>query len=502
MGAWQQFTQQWSQVWLRLSPKGRVALGGAGAVFLLLIIWVGLWASTTKYAVLVSGLQPEDAAGIAEKLDADRIPYELSVGGTTILVPAERVLKTRMNLAVAGLPQGAGKGFELFDQMSMGTTPFVQNLNYVRAIQGELARTIMQLEPVAHARVHIVQPDPSPFIREEQPVTATIVVRTKNGQTLSRRATNGIVALVAGSVKGLSTDNVTVVDTESHVLSERHDARGGQASSDQREYQREMEQDLSSKAQAILNRALGPGQAVVHVTANMSFRHLTEQTVKVDPDARAATRESNTTSKSTTPAGPRGTTGAAANVAGAQPPAVNGNSPTNQNEAILSEYVVSQTNRQIIEDQGVIDRLTVAVILMPTSTDPDVDPEEALAITAADAKELVKQAVGFKEGRDEIQVSVGKASAPDADESESPAFVTAQRWENYINLVKASALAIAALSGLIMVVKLFRNQPAAAAPETKSNEPVLSQEPLDVGAVVSTLKSWLGDSSGRNPQPT
>lgn len=501
MAGWQRFTQQWTQVWKRLSPTGRVVFSVASAAFVMLIVWVGYWASTTKYAVLLTGLQPEDAAAIAQKLDADRIPYELAGGGTTVLVPAERVLKTRMSLAVAGLPQGAGKGFELFDEMSMGATPFVQSLSYTRAIQGELARTIMQLEPVAHARVHIVQPDPTPFLREEKPVTASVVIRTKAGQSLSRAATAGIVALVAGSVRGLTSDNVTVLDSEGRVLSERRDARAGLASVDQREYQRELEVDLASKAQEILTRLMGPGQAVVRVTAEMSFRRVKEQSEKVDPDARAATRESITSSKTTTPAGPRGATGAVANVPGAQPPAPNGNGPLKQDETTESEYAVSRTQRQLEENQGTIDRLTIAVILMPTSEDPDVDPEEALGITTTEATELVKQAVGFKEGRDKIQVSLGKPSAIDLSSAEDNAFATAQKWQNYINLVKASALGIAALAGLVMVVMLFRNGPKTTPSESSSNSIAPSPDLMDVGAVVSTLKSWLGDS-GRNPQPT
>lgn len=501
MGGWQRFTQQWSQVWKRFSPMGRVAFCAAGAAFFVLVVWVGFWASTTNYAVLFSGLQPEDAAAIAQKLDADHIPYELSGGGTTVLVPAERVLKTRMSLAVAGLPQGAGKGFELFDEMSMGTTPFVQNLSYVRAIQGELARTIMQLEPVAHARVHLVQPDPTPFVRDEKPVTASVVIRTKAGQTLSRGATAGVVALVAGSVKGLTSDNVTVLDSEGRVLSERRDLRAGLASADQREYQREVEADLASKAQEILTRLLGPDQAVVRVTAEMTFRRVKEQSEKVDPDARVATRESTTSSKTTTPAGPRGTTGVAANVAGAQLSAPSGNGQVKQDETNESDYAISRTQRQLEENQGTIDRLTVAVILIPPTSDPSADPEEALGITAAEAKELVKQAVGFKEGRDQIQVSVGKATEADDEVAEDTAFVTAQRWQNYINLVKASALVIAALAGLVMVVMMFRNGTKGSTPQAKSNDPVPSQELLDVGTVVSTLKSWLGDP-GRHAQPT
>lgn len=502
MNGGKQFAQQFLQVWRRQSPIRRVAFSSAGALFLVLMIWIGFWASTTNYAVLFSGLQPEDAAGITQKLDADRIPYELSNSGTTILVPADRVWKTRMSLSVAGLPQGAGKGFELFDQMSMGATPFVQNVNYVRAIQGELARTIMTLDPVAHAKVHIVQPDPSPFIRDEKPVTASVLVRTKAGQSLSRGATAGIVALVAGSVKGLTPDNVTVLDSDGRVLSERRDVRAGLASADQREYQREVEADLAAKAQDLLTRLLGPGQAVVRVTAEMSFRRVKEQSEKVDPDARAATRESTKSSKTTTPNGPRGTTGAAANVAGAQPPAASAASQTKQEETTDSDYAVSRTQRQLEENQGTIDRLTVAVILIPPTSDPDVAPEEALGITTAEAKELVKQAVGFKEGRDQIQVSLGKSTITDIQADDDSAFATAQRWQNYINLVKASALVLASLAGLVMVVMMFRSpKPAAAEPPTTGTVTAQAEPVLDVGDVVNTLKSWLADS-GRQAQPT
>ncbi len=292
-----------------------------------------------------------------------------------------------------------------------------------------------------------------------------------------------------------------MLDSEGRVLSERRDSRSGLASADQREYQREVEADLASKAQEILTRLLGPGQAVVQVTAEMSFRRVKEQSEKVDPDARVATRESTTTSKTTTPAGPRGTTGAVANVPGAQPAALNASGPLKNDETVENDYAVSRTQRQLEENQGTIDRLTVAVILMPTSDDPDANPEELLGITTAEAEKLVKQAVGFKEKRDDIQVSIGKPTAPETDAVGETSFAAAQRWQNYINLVKASALVIAALAGLVMVAMMFRSKPTTPSQDAKSNEPVSSQELLDVGAVVSTLKSWLGDS-GRNAQPT
>lgn len=500
MSAWQRFMHQWLQVWQRLSPMGRVGVSGFGIVCVILIASVSFWASNTNYAVLSRGTSTEEAGAIVQKLDADRVPYELADGGTTILVPSERVMKVRLSLYVAGLSQGAGKGYELFDGMSMGTTPFVQNVNYGRAVEGELARTLMQLDPITSAKVHIVQPDNSVFIRDEKPVTASIFIKTKSGQSLSRKKAEAIVAFLASGVKGLTPDNVTLVDSEKGLLSDRRDSKTGLASSDQHEFQREVESELETKAQEILGRLLGPGQAVVRVTAEMSFKRIKEQSEKVDPDNRVATRESTTTSKSTGPTGPQGVAGAASNATGAPKPAAGGGT-LKQDETAENEYAISRTQRQSEENQGMIDRLTVAVILMPISDDPDADPEESLGITATEVKELVKQAVGFKETRDAIQVSIGKPQAIESNAAEEAVMATAQKWQNYANVLKASALAIAALTGLVGVIMIFRRKPAANLQEAKANEPDPMAEPLDVGAVVSTLKSWLSDSN-QQPQPT
>lgn len=506
MGGFKNFSQQWSLLWKRLGPMGRVAVTGGAAVLLIAVVGVSFWVTTTKSAVLFSGLSPEDAAAIGQKLDADRVTYELSANGTTILVPEDRVLKVRMNLAVAGLPQGAGKGYELFDQMSLGASPFQQNLNYIRAVQGELARTIMQLEPVAHARVHIVQPDPTPFIRDKEAVTASVVIRTKPNQSLTRRTTAGIVALVAGSVKGLTQDNVTIVDSDGLELSERRDAKSGLASSDQLEYQRDVEGNLATKAQEILSRLLGPGRAVVRVTAEMSFRRVKEQSEKVDPEGRAVTRESITSSKTTTPAATKGPAGAVANVPPGQNAGPANNGSTKQDETTESEYAVSRDNSHTEENQAKIDRLTVAVILVPPTGSDDADPEEALGITAEEARELVKQAVGYKDGRDQIQVSVGRAAEGPMDIAIDQQIVANQQWDNYIKLVKASALVIAILAGGTMLVMLFRSKPANDQSNTvEARSPIdslLPEELADVGAITQTLKTWLSESGRQSPPVT
>ena len=502
------FFQQIQQLWARQSFMGRVILGGATAVLTLVVAGVGFWANQTNYAVLYSGLPTEEAAAITQKLDADRTTYKLSTDGTTILVPTDRVQKTRMSLAVAGLTRGSEKGFEIFDTMSVGTTPFVQNMNYGRAIQGELAKTIMTLEPVAHARVHIVQPDPSPFVREDKPVTASVVIKTRPGASLSRSATQGIVALVAGSVKGLSTENVTVLDTEGRVLSERKQSKQGMASTEQLAHQLEVESHLAAKAQEILVRLLGPGRAVVRVTADMSFRHVKETSEKFDPDGKVVIRESVMSSKTTTPGGARGPAGTASNVPPAAPAAAAPpNGPSANEEVIESEYAISRVNHAQEEQLETINRLTVAVMLIPPIPVDETPLEESLGITPDEAGLLVKQAIGFKDGRDQIQVSIGKPSESPVEAALDQQIITAQNWQSYGSVAKASSLGIAALSLLAIGLLSLRRKPGPSptAPAPAFSSGVGAGDLNDLHAVAGTIKAWLEESPtirmDRNPAP-
>jgi flagellar M-ring protein FliF len=501
---------QLRQFWLNLSNVGKVVYGAVAALLVAVVAGVGYWSSQTQYDVLFSRLPSEDASAIVERLKADRVTYQLKAvnEGTTILVPTANKEDVRMKLAAAGLPQGSGKGYELFDSMSMGATPFIQNMSYVRAIQGELARTIMTLEPVAHARVHIVQPEPTPFVREEKPVTASIVIKTKPGKTLSRANTTAIVQLTAGSVKGLAAENVTIVDTDGRVLSEKKDPRGATTSNDQLSYQREVESHLADNAQEILTRLLGPGRSVVRVTAEMSFRHLKEVSEKFDPEGKVVQREQVMSQKMTGAAPVRGPVGAVGNIPTPPPGPGPGQAATpatgpNQNsETIETEYLVSRLNLEKVEQQGVIDRLTVAVILIPQKAEGDA-PEDALGITPEDARELVKQAVGFKESRgDQIQVSIGKTpgDAPPAAEalvSDDKVVAGLPFGGDYVSTVRYAALGVAGLLLLAIAVKMTRRRPsrspspAPAYASANSNAGAVPDELMDLQAVAATIKAWL-----------
>ncbi len=179
MGFLRKLGLQLTQLWTGLTPARQVGL--AMGVFIALAVAgsIWYWAAQTEYGVLFAGLAPEDAGAITAKLQTLGVPYRLSNGGTTVLVPAEQVHQKRIEMAVDGLPAKGGKGFELFDSSPFGMTPFNQHVNYMRALQSELAKTISQIDPVVSARVHIVQPDSSPFIRDQKPTTASVMLRLR-----------------------------------------------------------------------------------------------------------------------------------------------------------------------------------------------------------------------------------------------------------------------------------------------------------------------------------
>jgi flagellar M-ring protein FliF len=486
------FLQQIQQLWNRQSFLGRLVLGGATAILVLIVAGVGFWSSQTSYVVLYSGLPMEEAAAITHKLDADRVTYKLSSDGTAIMVPTESLHKTRMDLARAGVQRNSVEGFEGLKQIPVTASPDYVQKYYAHAVEGELTRTIMTLDSVAHARVHIVQPDPSPFVREQKPVTASVVLKLRPGAVINREGIQAIVALLAGSVTGLTRDNVTIVDTEGRMLSEKKRSTQGQSSSDQLSHQLEVETHLAEKAQEVLNKVLGPDRAVVRVTLDMSFRHVKENSEKFDPDGKVVVHESVQSSKTTAPGGPRGPAGTASNLPPGAPigPPVAG--PSANEEVIDSQYLVSRNGRILEEQQETINRLTVAVMLIPPIPVDEMPLEESLGITPEKAESLVKQAVGFKEGRDKIEVGIGKPVESPAEKALDQQLLAVQNWQSYGTVAKASSLGIAALALLAIGVMSIRTKsappPTAGALASGSGA---AGDLNDLHAIAGTIKAWL-----------
>ena len=497
--------KQLKDIWQGMSMGRRLGLVLVGLVSTAAIAGVGYWASQPDYRVLYSALSLEDSGAITNKLQAQGVPYHLAAGGTTILVPADQVQQRQLEMAVEGLPAKGGKGFELFDQSPLGMTPFTQHVNYLRALQAELAKTIMQIDPVIFARVHIVRPDPSPFVREQKPTTASVMLRLKPAARLSRQVSAGIVALVARSVEGLARENVTLVDASGRLLSEDQNPETGVIGS-QMEYRRELENYLASKAENMLAQVFGPGRAVVRVTADINFQRHHEKKETYNPDARVATSEKVTTTKSVTTTNlPRGATGTASNLG--KPAANNGNSSTtgdNREETVQTDFVVSKTIQEFEDKMGTIERLTIAAMVDLSSADASKD-KGTPPLTLAEVQDIIKQAVGFKHPRDEIKVTnvklTGPAAAPGLDEE----WHTMQQWQNIVNIVRNASLGVTALVALLlgwMFLRRFKPGPASPQPQP-SEEPAEPAERIlllnrfsstaqkNPHAVAQVLENWL-----------
>jgi flagellar M-ring protein FliF len=257
------------KIWKQLSLLQKGSLIAVVIATIVAIVFLMDWSQRTEYSALFTQLSESDASAIVAELKETNVPYQLADGGSTIRVPSDRVYEVRLQLASQGLPARGSVGFELFDKMSFGLTDFAQRLNFQRALEGELSRTVSSLAGVEEARVHIVLPQSELFVEEEKPVTASVVVKLKPGAELDRRQVRGVVNLVARSVEGLKADNVTVVDGNGIVLSGDDDSsilsagRAGLQAEVQKSYERLLQNDI----QAMLEQVLGPRKAVVRVSA-------------------------------------------------------------------------------------------------------------------------------------------------------------------------------------------------------------------------------------------
>jgi len=465
---WTQLRENFLRIWQGLSVARRITLAALAAVFLLAVIALVYWAMQPEYRVLYSGLTLEDSGAITARLQAQNIPYRLENQGTTILVPVNHHQQALVDLARAGLPAHGGKSFDdLFDNSTpFGLTPFLQQINYTRALQTELARTIMQLEPVAYARVHISRPEPSPFIRERKPVTASVMLRLKPGRTLPRSTAAAITALVSRSVEGLSPENVTLVDHNGRLLSEPVGEAG--LAGGLLERKREYEAYLASEAERMLAAVLGPGKAIVRVTVEFNTQSMTEKTETYNLDQKPIRRSETVNEKSSGSSGvARGVVGTSSNLGRAGAGA--GQTSAEQRETETTEYYPPpKTEITRVQAAGQIERLTVAVMVDLSGQSSGKPP-----IQLADVQEIVKQAVGFKAGRDEIKVSEARLQPaetipPDTDLAE------AQKWERYLALAKQLALPLAGLAGLAFAWMLLRSL-RTAAPAAPTQTPALSE---------------------------
>lgn len=389
---------------------------GAGVLVLVvggLFLLLSGGGKESDYKVLFSGLTQEDAAEVVARLKEQRNPYRLSDDGTAILVPASQVYETRLLLAGEGLPRGGGVGFEIFNETSLGTTDFVQRLNYQRALQGELARTIRNFQAVVEARVHIATPKESVFIEDEKPATASISVKLRGREKLSQHEIQSIVNLVASAVPGLSTDNVTLVDTSGRLLYRKQPEGPGILTGNQLEYQMKVEDGLRQKVETMLEEVVGVNRVRVRVTAEIdtSVVDLTEE--NFDPETQVVRSEQLLTENDSRGADPQGIPGVKGELATfAETGEEAGGSGFNR-QNVTRNYEISKQIRRVQEKAGAVRRLSVAVMVDGTyEKSVDKDGNTGLQYQPRSPEEmryfdrLVKNAIGFNEERgDQVEVA-------------------------------------------------------------------------------------------------
>jgi len=351
-------------IWSQLGASQRMTVAAATLVLVAGLAALSFWSSRTDYGLLYAGVSDAEAAKVIAALDEAKVPYKAS--GGSILVPQNKVYAMRMQLAAKGVPQGDGVGFEIFDKPNFGISDFVQRANYTRAVEGELARTIGQMDEVAAARVMVVLPENRLLLDKNTYPTASVFLHVRGNTALPPQSINSIRFLVANAVEGLKPNHVTIVDNLGNALSENaeDDSMIGLTSS-QLAARRNLEQYLGKKAQDMLEKVLGPGQAIVRVSAEINYDTLTTTQEKFDPDGqviRTQTKndENNdtTTTKQSSPVGISANTSTATNAAGEGGPV---NNMLNHKVTSTIEYEVGKTTSSTSQTGGGIRHLTASV---------------------------------------------------------------------------------------------------------------------------------------------
>jgi flagellar M-ring protein FliF len=443
----------------RIAAMGAVTIALIG-FFAFLILRV----TAPHMTPLFTDLSLEDSSTIAKELDREGVTYELRNDGNIIMVPADRVTRLRMTLAENGLPKGGGVGYEIFDKSdALGTTSFVQNINNLRALEGELARTIRALDRVQDARVHLVMPDRPLFSRDKIDPSASIVLKVRG--SLEQSQVRAIRHLVATAVNGLQPQRISIVDEQGQLLADGagDDANGGDVSSDER--QASFEKHLREQVESIVTSVVGPGHSRVQVSADFDFNRITQTSDKFDPDGRVV-RSSQTreeTSASNSGGNNQVTVGNELPGANARQPAADANAgPRDQarkSEEIVN-YEISKTTKTEVIEGGRVNRISVAVLVdgayaKDGKGDVTYQPrsKEELDQIAA----LVRSSIGFDQKRgDHVEVvNLRFAETPANPITEPTSWLSAFQFTKD-DIMRAIEMVVMGVLGLVVLLLVVR----------------------------------------------
>jgi flagellar M-ring protein FliF len=504
------FTSSLLELWKQLGLNQRVSLVVAALAVTGGLIGVVLWSQRPDYQLLYARLGDKDAAAVISYLQSQNIPHEVTAGGSAVQVPAKMVYKLRMDLAGKGIPSGEGVGFEIFDKGQFGLSDFVQRTNYLRAVQGELARTITQLQGVRAARVMIVQPENRLLLTEQGVKSTASVFVDVGGGRLEIDQVNAIRHLVANAVQGLAPDQVAVVDNRGRTLSEelKQDPTLGSASSQMR-YRQQVEDYLSKKVETMLATVIGPGNAVVRVSAEIETEATTLSSEKWDPDGQVVrvqtVTEDTTNSSESRAAG--GATGVSANVpeksAGvteaARPVSVSDQTRKNRS----TTYEINRTTTNVTRNPGTVKSVSAAVFVAPRVTmpaaaavgadgkpapasAPQVQKRSALELDAL--RQIVVNALGLKPAPGQSLESLVSLQETEFQAAEAPAQLAAMQGEGKLSGWLEAASKWVAVAGAVGVLALFWRLLSKQKPEPVPIE-VLSMQPENASRSLSNTSN-------------
>lgn len=509
---------------LRANPKIPIAIAAAAALAIVVVMM--LWAKQPTYKVLFSNLGDQDGGAIVTQLTQMNIPYQFSENGAALLIPADKVYETRLKLASAGLPKGGAVGFELMDQEKFGISQFSEQINYQRALEGELSRTIETLGPVGSARVHLAIPKPSLFVREQKNPSASVTLNLQPGRALDDGQINAIVYMVSSSVSGLPPANVTVVDQSGHLLTQS-DNNGRDLNASQLKYANEVEGRLQRRIESILQPVVGNGNVHAQITAQIDYasREQTDENYQPNgtPEKAAVRSRQLSTSDQIGGTAVGGVPGAlsnqpapAATAPVTNPPAANnangaqnqaGNNaqnnaqnntanrstvPSNSRRDETTNYEVDRTITHTQHSAGAVQRLSAAVVVnYQVGADGKAKPLTDEQLKKID--DLVREAMGFSQERGDTLNVVNTPFNEAADDSgELPFWKQQAFFDQLLNAGRwLLVLIVAWLLWRKMVRPMLRKQQAekdaaaaaaiaAAMPQPEGSKPVkLSNDELE-----------------------
>jgi len=412
-------------MWHRLRASSKIPLLIAASAAIATVVALLLWVKSADYRVLYSNLSDRDGGAIVSQLAQMNIPYRFTENGSALMIPAEKVHETRLRLAQQGLPKGGAVGFELLDQETFGISQFSEQINYQRALEGELSRTIESLGPVQNARVHLALPKPSLFVREQKPPSASVTLTLQSGRVLDDGQINAIVHMVASSVAGLPPANVTVVDQAGRLLTQS-DGSGRDLNAAQLKYANDVENRYQRRIEAIIAPIVGSANVRAQVTAQIDFatREQTDEQYQPNQNPDKSAIRSKQLSQSEQLGGQAigGVPGALSN----QPsppasaplekpkPAKAANTPANANTSTANanssqpqntrrdettNYELDRTIRHTQQKAGAVERLSVAVVINTLGTDQDGKPMLMSKEQLAQVESLVREAMGYSSSR-------------------------------------------------------------------------------------------------------